>query len=149
MNFKNNLRRAWQWFWGNTYIAIKLHLNGWNNNRMYRNTCKQADILSQRLNWQRVYIFPNPPGKGPGLHLVTSSMIAEENKHRSKKKKLDINMLLLHSYGWADKNTSALENFYRGKNQDRYQLKADEIRVKSIKLRKAKTHGPKRNRDSR
>lgn len=133
MNIKNNLRRAWQWFWGNTYIAIKLWLIGWSNNRMYRKACENADILSQRLNWQRVYLFPNPPDKGPGIRLVTSAMIAEENKHRSKKQKLEVRALLTYSYGWADKNTSALENFYHGKKK--YVRKAEKVAKKARKLR--------------
>ena len=149
MNLKNNLRRAWQWIWGHTYIALMLLVNTKRNNWMYRKACKDADALSQRLNWQRVYIFPNPPDKGPGLRLVTSSMIAEENKHRSKRMKLDIRALLEHSYGWSDKNTSAYENFYRRSKSKRKIRKANRIKKKNIELRKIKVHEPNRTKDSR
>ncbi len=139
MNLKNNLRRAWQWLWGNTFIAIKLQIGTFRNNWAYREICRKADLTSQKLNWQRIYIFPNPKDK-PGFHLVSSSMIAEENRHRSKKLKLDVRALCEHSYGWADKNTSALENFYRGR--PRKQKKADRIGKKATKLRKITVHEP-------
>jgi len=144
MLIQNYFRRAWQWTISHTWVPLMYATFGtWYNTHIYKKYCIKADKLTQRLNWMRVYIFPMPDGKR-GLRLVTSSMIAEENKHRSKKRKMDILILMQHSYGWADRNTSALENFYRGKSGQRSQKKADKIKRKAIELRKIPVNDFKR-----
>ena len=93
--------------------------NTWYNTFIYKKYCRRSWKVSQRLNGQRVFIFPNPDGKH-GLRLVTSSMIADENRRRSKKRKLDIRATMQYSYGWSDKNTNAYANYKKfGKLRDK------------------------------
>ena len=149
MILKNYLRRAWQWLLGYTWYSFKYWLDSQTNNRMYRRTCRDADKLTQKLNWQRVYLFPKPKEEGPGIQLVTTSQLAEANRHRSKKHKFDVKLLLQHSYGWADRNTSALETFYRGVNNSKRAIrKANKIKKRNEKLRQIPVHESDRIRHS-
>ena len=115
----NYIHKSWQWLIEHLWAPVMYAtFNTWYNTFIYRKYCKRSHKLSQRLNGQRVYIFPKPDGKY-GLHLVTSGMLAEENRKRSKHKKIDIRALLLHSYGWSDKNTNAYEVFCRFDKNDK------------------------------
>lgn len=116
----NYIRRAWQWLIDRTWAPLMYAtFNTWYNTFIYKKYCKRSWKLSQRLNGQRVFIFPKPDGQN-GLHLVTSSMIADENRRRSKKRKLDIRATAQYSYGWSDKNTNAYENYKKfGKRNKR------------------------------
>jgi len=109
----------WRWFIEHAWAPMMYAtFNTWYNTFIYRKYCKRSWKLSQRLNGQRVYIFPALNNK-PGMRLVTSSMIAQENRMRSKRKKLNILMLLEHSYGWSDKNTNAHEVFCKFGRHDK------------------------------
>ncbi len=122
---RNYIRRGWQWLIGHTWgyfiqgwqWFMYATFNTWYNTFMYKKYCRRSWKLSQRLNGQRVYIFPKPDGK-QGLHLVTSGMLAEENRKRSKRKRIDIRALALHSYGWSDKNTNAYKVFRKFSKDD-------------------------------